>query len=94
MKRQRILIVKPSSMGDIIHVFPALAFLREQLPEAVFDFVVHPAFAGILDYSPAPIRRKILFQRQRLGRVSSFPLAFLRLCRALRSRSPRYGHYS
>ena len=86
MKSQRILIVKPSSMGDILHVFPALAFLREKLPGAVFDFVVHPAFAGILDYSPAPIRRKILFQRQRLGKVSSFPLAFLRLCRALRSR--------
>ena len=85
MKRQRILIVKPSSMGDIIHVFPALAFLREKLPEAVFDFVIHPAFEGILDYAPVPIRRKILFQRQRLGKVKSFPLAFLQLCRALRN---------
>ena len=84
MKIQRILIVKPSSMGDIIHVFPALAFLREKLPEADFDFLVHPAFAGILDYSPAPIRQRILFDRRRLGNVRSFPLAFLRLCRALR----------
>ena len=86
MKKERILIVKPSSMGDIIHVFPALAFLQEKLPNASFDFVVHPAFAGILDYAPVPIRRRILFQRRKLGQVTTFPLALFQLCRELRRR--------
>lgn len=79
-----ILIVKPSSLGDIIHVFPALELLRRRYPDAVTDFLVHPAFAGILDYSPLAVRRKILFERGKLGCLRTFPGAFLRLYRELR----------
>ena len=46
---KRILIIKPSSLGDIFHAFPAVARLHELFPEAEFDWLVHPAFADALD---------------------------------------------
>ena len=79
-----ILIVKPSSLGDIIHVFPALELLRRRYPEARTDWLVRPEFAEILAYSPLPIRRKILFERKKLARVRTFPGTFCRLVRELR----------
>ncbi len=81
---RRILIVKPSSLGDIFHTFPAIACLRELFPQAEFDWMVHPAFADALDYSPAPVSRKILFRRQELGRIKTFLPAACELIRELR----------
>ena len=81
---RRILIVKPSSLGDIFHVFPAVARLKALFPEAVFDWLVHPAFQEALDYAPAPIARRILFRRRELGRVRTFLPEFLELMRELR----------
>ncbi len=85
----RILVIKPSSLGDILHLFPALAMLHDAYPAAKVDFLVHPAFAPILDYSPCPIEKRILFRRQELGRVRTFTGEFIRLCRKLRKE--RYG---
>lgn len=81
----RILVIKPSSLGDIFHVFPALNFLRRVWPEAEFDFLVNPLYSGVLDFSPVPISRKILFERKKLGRLLTFLPAFLRLWRDIRS---------
>ena len=82
----RILVVKPSSLGDIVHLFPALTRLREAFPDAELDFMVHPAFADALDYSPWPVAHKILFEREKLGNLLTFPGEMRRLVRALRSR--------
>ena len=83
-KVKRILVIKPSSLGDILHVFPALAELRIHCPEATLDFLIHPAFADILDYSPFPVSERILFERKRMGRVSTMVPEFLKLVRELR----------
>lgn len=80
----KILIVKPSSLGDIIHVFPAVALLLSRYPDARVDWLVHPAFGGMLEYSPVPVRRKILFERAKLGKVKTFAGACLRLLKELR----------
>ncbi|MBR7120787.1 MAG: glycosyltransferase family 9 protein [Lentisphaeria bacterium] len=63
----RILVIKPSSFGDIVHLFPALALMREKFPAAELDFVVNPEFAPLLDFSPFPVRRKIIFERRKLA---------------------------
>ena len=81
---RRALVVKPSSLGDILHLFPALSLLHRAWPETVFDFLVCPAFAPILDYAPCPIRRRILFRRKELGRPGTFFREFPELCRELR----------
>ena len=63
----RILVIKPSSFGDIIHLFPALGLLKKVLPDAVMDFVVNPEFAPLLDFSPFPVDRRIIFERRKLA---------------------------
>ncbi len=83
---ERLLVVKPSSLGDIFHVFPALALLRRVYPEAELDFLIHPAFREVLDYSPFPVTNRILFNRAELGRARSFTPEFFRLLRSLRRR--------
>jgi lipopolysaccharide heptosyltransferase I len=85
-KIQRILVVKPSSLGDIVHVFPALELLRQKFPDAELDFLVHPAFADILDFSPFPVAHKILFDRKHLSKLTTFAPKFLHLVRELRQR--------
>jgi len=44
----RILIVKLSSLGDVVHSLPVVADLRAAYPRALIDWVVEPAFAPLL----------------------------------------------
>jgi len=76
---RRILIVKPSSMGDIVHAFKAVTLLQQNHPKAVFDWLVNPAFAELLDYCPVAIARKIEFHRKELGKMTSFLPEFIKL---------------
>ncbi len=48
----RFLIVKTSSLGDIIHTFPALDYLRNKFSDAQIDWVVEKPFAEILISHP------------------------------------------
>lgn len=81
---KRILVIKPSSLGDIFHTFPAVALLKQFYPDAELDWLVHPAFAEALDFSPFPVRKKILFNRRNLAKVSAFPREFRNLVGELR----------
>ncbi|TIM66509.1 MAG: lipopolysaccharide heptosyltransferase I [Mesorhizobium sp.] len=49
----RVLIVKTSSMGDVIHSFPAVEDARRNRPDVSFDWCVEEAFAGIVALHPA-----------------------------------------
>ncbi|MBX3414751.1 MAG: glycosyltransferase family 9 protein [Pirellulales bacterium] len=46
--RQRILIVKPSSMGDIVHTLPASLAIRQAYPDAHLAWLVERAHAELL----------------------------------------------
>ena len=48
----RILIIKPSSLGDIIHALPTLAVLRSRFPDASITWLVKSEWAEILDGNP------------------------------------------
>lgn len=50
---KRVLIVKTSSMGDVIHTLPALNDAQNALPNCVFDWVVEEGFAEIPAWHPA-----------------------------------------
>jgi heptosyltransferase I len=43
-----ILIIKPSSLGDIVHTLPAAALLRDAYPEARITWVINPEWAPLL----------------------------------------------
>jgi heptosyltransferase I len=48
----RILIVKTSSLGDIIHAYPALAYLRRRFPKAQIDWVVEDRCRELVESHP------------------------------------------
>ncbi|MDX9979610.1 MAG: lipopolysaccharide heptosyltransferase II [Lentisphaeria bacterium] len=63
-----ILVVKPSSLGDILHTFPAVDLLRREYPDAGITWLVNDNFAGLIDLLPG-VDEVILFRRQRWGRM-------------------------
>lgn len=49
---QRILLIKPSSLGDIIHALPALSAVRRRFPQAHIAWLVKREWAQILEGHP------------------------------------------
>lgn len=84
----RILLVKPSSLGDIIHALPVLHCLRTKYPAAKIDWLIGSAFASLLEGN-ADVNERILFDRKKFSRVGLSPGAtrdFVRLVGDLRRR--------
>ncbi|MEE3652213.1 MULTISPECIES: lipopolysaccharide heptosyltransferase RfaC [unclassified Brenneria] len=52
----RVLIIKTSSMGDVLHTLPALTDAMLALPGITFDWVVEEGFAQIPGWHPAVSR--------------------------------------
>src|SRR3990167_10932775 len=48
-----VLLVKMSSMGDLIHSLPALTDAMNAIPNLEVDWVVEPAFKDIPSWHPA-----------------------------------------
>ncbi len=44
----QLLLVKPSSMGDVIHALPVLDLLHRQWPQTAIDWLVKPEWAPLL----------------------------------------------
>jgi heptosyltransferase I len=53
---QRILVVRLSAMGDVIHTLPAVAALRRAFPEAQIDWLIEERWAELL-CAPGNLRR-------------------------------------
>jgi len=85
---RRVLIIKPSSLGDVVSAVPVLRGLRRQFPGAHLSWLVTPACADILR-GQADLDEVILFDRRRYGRILRSPsaaAALAGLCRRLRRR--------
>ena len=80
---KRYLIIKPSSLGDILHAMPAVSALSKACPDVSVDWVVKPAFADLPPYLPC-VRRVIPFRDGRLRMPLQFLPEFSRLCSDLR----------
>jgi len=48
----RILIVRTSALGDVVHILPALRALRELFPNAEVDWAMEPLSASLIDGHP------------------------------------------
>ncbi|RYD36623.1 MAG: lipopolysaccharide heptosyltransferase family protein [Verrucomicrobiaceae bacterium] len=46
------LIIKPSSLGDIVHTLPSVHLLKRRFPNLAFTWLVNPAFASLLGGNP------------------------------------------
>jgi heptosyltransferase-1 len=51
MPEQRFLVVRLSSLGDIVHTFPAVAGLRESFPKAEIVWLTHPRWKPLVESS-------------------------------------------
>ena len=49
----RVLVVKTSSLGDVIHSLPALTDAARAIPDIKFDWVVEQSFAEVPSWHPA-----------------------------------------
>ncbi|MGB2864690.1 MAG: glycosyltransferase family 9 protein [Sedimentisphaerales bacterium] len=72
---KNILIIKPSSLGDIVLTLPALSALRRSFPQAKINWLVRPDFAAILEDHP-DLDEIIPFDRKLLGKAWFHPGAF------------------
>jgi heptosyltransferase-1 len=70
----RILVVKLSSLGDVIQTLPALHDMRQAFPHARFDWVVEEAFAPLLQ-SHVPGLARVVPVAQRRWRKARFNAA-------------------
>ena len=50
---KKILIVRSSSLGDLVFVLPAISDIAKHFPEATIDWVVEESFADIPSWHPA-----------------------------------------
>jgi lipopolysaccharide heptosyltransferase I len=85
---RRILLIKPSSLGDIVHALPVLAALRDAFPSAYIAWLVSSGFVSLLTGHPL-LNEVIPFDRRRFGRMLQSPrilLDFLSFLRGLRRR--------
>jgi lipopolysaccharide heptosyltransferase I len=59
----RILLIKPSALGDVVHAVPALVELRKRYPAAHIDWLVTPENAELVRHHPA-LSSVVLFDRR------------------------------
>lgn len=80
---KRILIIKPSAIGDVVHGLPILNLLHQRFPAAQISWLVTPACAGILQGHPM-LHEVICFERRRFGKAWKNPRALVDLYRFTR----------
>ncbi|MHC5061219.1 MAG: glycosyltransferase family 9 protein [Planctomycetota bacterium] len=77
-KIKRILIIKPSALGDVALALPAFASLRTSLPDAKISWLIRSEYAPLLECIDG-IDDIILFDRKLLGKCWYNPKAFAAL---------------
>jgi heptosyltransferase-1 len=83
---RKILLIKLSAVGDVVHTIPVLNKLRRRYPTAQLDWLVTPAIAELLRHHPA-ITNVIEFEREAWStpwRLTPFA-SYARLAAKLRS---------
>jgi heptosyltransferase I len=87
---RRILLVKPSALGDVVHTIPLLAKLRLRFPRAQIDWFITPENAELVRHHPA-LSGVVLFDRKKLAGIGRNWSATRELVRLLaRLRRTRY----
>jgi heptosyltransferase-1 len=78
---RRLLVIKPSSLGDIVHALPAVALIKSAMPGLEIRWVANEEFAPLLEGNP-DLDEVIPFPRARMRGPLS-PFRFLKWSRIL-----------
>ncbi len=81
----KILVLKPSSLGDVVQSLPVARLLRQHLPQAQIHWWLNRELVPLLEGDP-DIDAVIPFDRRRWATPSGWPEAFATLQRARRER--------
>ena len=82
----RALIIKPSSLGDIIHSLPFLAAFKKRYPSSCVHWAVFRGLEGILEGHPL-IEKLIVIDKGRFKNPLTFPARALSLRSELKKHS-------
>jgi len=86
----RILIIKPSALGDVATTLPLLCDLKTAVPDAQIDWLIHPANLAVIEHHDA-LHQVILFDRKKLASWWYNPASFLKFRKLLKTlRENRY----
>ncbi len=80
LRPARVCLIKPSSLGDVVHALPVLTSLRDRWPQARFSWVINRGLRGLVDGHPH-VDEVIAFDR---GRMTPGPRGLVRLAGFLR----------
>jgi heptosyltransferase I len=72
----RILLIKPSALGDVVHTIPLLVKLRARYPRARIDWLITPENAEVVRCHPA-LSNVVLFARRDFSKRGHRWRAFL-----------------
>jgi heptosyltransferase I len=64
---RRILLIKPSALGDVVHALPVLVKLRARYPDARIDWLITPENADLIRHHP-DLSNAIFFPRKEFSR--------------------------
>ncbi|MDX2037305.1 MAG: glycosyltransferase family 9 protein [Isosphaeraceae bacterium] len=53
LEPNRVCLIKPSSLGDVVHTYPTLLALRDRWPRATIAWVVNRGLRGLVENHPA-----------------------------------------
>lgn len=81
MRADTVFLVKPSSLGDIVHTLPSLHALRQSLPNSRFYWIINSEWSPLLLGNP-DLTEVIPFPRQSFRGLAGVP-KFLNWCRQL-----------
>ncbi|MBL9172905.1 MAG: lipopolysaccharide heptosyltransferase II [Verrucomicrobiales bacterium] len=81
----KILILKPSSLGDVVQAIPVARLIKRHLPHSEIHWWLNADLTPLLDCDP-DIARVIPFERRRWGRPSGLLLAVSEIRRLRRER--------
>jgi heptosyltransferase-1 len=62
---RELLVIKPSSLGDVVHTLPAVALVKRRWPEARLRWLINPEWAPLLEGNPH-VDEVVIFPRQQL----------------------------
>jgi heptosyltransferase I len=71
----RILIIKPSSLGDVVLALPTVSLIRRRFPEAHITWLINDSFASLLQHCPV-IDEVLPFERERFRSLWQLPRFF------------------
>jgi len=68
---QRLLVIRLSAFGDVIHTIPAVVALRDALPETEIAWAVEPAYAELVEIVARVKAIRVSLKRWSLSRIAA-----------------------